>query len=50
MKSNRVYFKCRINFQKCNWKKYNGYLRDVQSEVLDKWFDQRNNKDNISFI
>lgn len=28
-------------------KKYNGYLRDVQSEVLDKWFDQRNNKDNV---
>ena len=27
--------------------KYNGYLRDVQSEVLNKWFEQRENKENI---
>nr|WP_312576966.1 DEAD/DEAH box helicase family protein [Sedimentibacter sp.] len=27
--------------------KYGGYLRDVQSEVLDLWFSQRENKDNI---
>jgi len=28
-------------------KKYNGYLRDVQSEVLNQWFSLRNNRDNI---
>lgn len=27
--------------------KYNGYLRDVQSEVLDKWFDLRNKENNL---
>lgn len=28
-------------------KKYNGYLRDVQSEVLDQWFEMRDKKDNL---
>lgn len=28
-------------------KKYNGYLRDVQSEVLDQWFEIRYKKDNL---
>lgn len=28
-------------------KKYGGYLRDVQSDVLDQWFLQRELKDNI---
>lgn len=28
-------------------KKYNGYLRNVQGEVLNQWFSLRNNKDNI---
>lgn len=27
--------------------KYNGYLRNVQGEVLNQWFELRNNKDNI---
>lgn len=27
--------------------KYNGYLRNVQSEVLNKWFQARDNKENI---
>ena len=27
--------------------KYKGYLRDVQGEVLNKWFEIRDNKDNI---
>lgn len=27
--------------------KYNGYLRNVQSEVLNKWFEIRNSKENI---
>lgn len=28
-------------------KKYNGYLRNVQGEVLNQWFELRDNKDNI---
>lgn len=27
--------------------KYNGYLRDVQTEVLELWYQNRNKKDNI---
>lgn len=27
--------------------KYNGYLRNVQGEVLNQWFELRNNRDNI---
>lgn len=27
--------------------KYNGYLRDVQTEVLEMWYQNRNKKDNI---
>ena len=27
--------------------KYNGYLRNVQAEVLNKWFEIRNNRENI---
>ena len=27
--------------------KYNGYLRNVQGEVLNQWFESRDKKDNI---
>lgn len=27
--------------------KYNGYLRDVQTEVLKKWYDRRDKRENI---